>query len=67
MNDFNVTLWLHTSMTQDELTSSIEELMPSASYVVEDQCPQEDKPERVLRTINMGPGLENVEVRDKML
>ncbi len=70
MNDFKVTLWLHTSMSQDELIASIEEMLPQAAYSVEDQSglgePTRTAGPKKVRTVNLGPGMEDVEVRDHL-
>ena len=64
MNDFKVTLWLHTSMTYDEVASSVEEILPTASYLVEDQnAPSGHRFPKLAIT----PGSETIEVRDKLL
>jgi hypothetical protein len=69
MHDFKITIWMHTSMTQQEVESSIEETLPTASYLVEDQnttyihMVDKRRPPKVA----LYPGSKTVEVRDNLL
>lgn len=64
MNDFKITLWMHTIMTKDEVSAIIGDAIPQASYMVEDLG---GTPQRLPKKYGLSPGMDKVEVRDGLL
>jgi hypothetical protein len=68
VNDFKITIWMHTSMPYDDVCDAIEETLPTASYLVEDQNTINVRyADKRVPTIALTPGSETVEVRDALL